>query len=437
MEPPPTTASRPRRAEREGLFALGQKRAFLIESVRGRRRAVATEGWGPPRGLQPMLLGLAAPAAAQAPTGSAAVGSGPSARGPSAVGARRQRRPGPEFMEEGPRLQGPPRSSQTPRASSRLAKGKRARRKARAAAAAWTGSPARGDRGSGRGSSPASSGGGSSRQSSRASDLERLTAHLEASPRLDAVADAPLEGQLASLRGHREKAAAEQARHKEAELTPADRLRRAANLASKAERKAAAARRALEAADQAVASAERAVQAAGDQLEEAEERRAEARERLAELETAAAAAKSEQERMQIFEADLQAVRGLFLQLRTLPSARQTGNFADAWRSTMQQLEAVDWRFADRDSSSGVSTREHTYDSSPLDVDEDSDVELMGELAPASERGQAERRGSAAGVWPQVPRSALQELMAEASDLGPLATAPPSRAAAPGGRLHQL
>ncbi|CAK0877273.1 unnamed protein product [Prorocentrum cordatum] len=104
---------------------------------------------------------------------------------------------------------------------------------------------------------------------------------------------------------------------------------------------------------------------------------------------------------------------------------------------MQQLEAVEGRFADRDSSSGAPTRERTCDSSPLDVDEDSDVELMGELVPASERGQAERRGSAAGVWLQVPRSVLQQLVAEASDLGPLAIVPSSRAAAPGGGLHQL
>ncbi|CAK0814478.1 unnamed protein product, partial [Prorocentrum cordatum] len=106
-------------------------------------------------------------------------------------------------------------------------------------------------------------------------------------------------------------------------LSRAAKLRREANSASKAERKAASARRAFEEASQAVGDAEAELQAAQEKLVLAEEQRQSAKERLTNLEAAAAEARDNQERHHVSGDDLAAMRGLFVQLRTLLCRRLT------------------------------------------------------------------------------------------------------------------
>ncbi|CAK0795597.1 unnamed protein product, partial [Prorocentrum cordatum] len=145
----------------------------------------------------------------------------------------------------------------------------------------------------------------------------------------------PQQGKGSRSRGHqpcpiRPRAAALVA-DKETGLSPAARLRKAANTVGEAERKAAGARTAL--------------QAAHDRLEDAELRQREVQERLIELEEEARKAKTSQERLRVSDSDLEAMRGFFLQLRTLPTAHSAGNFARAWELTMQHLQAVEWMLA--------------------------------------------------------------------------------------------
>ena len=138
--------------------------------------------------------------------------------------------------------------------------------------------------------------------------------------------------------------------------------------------------------------------------------------------------------------DLEAVRGLFAQLRKLPTAHEAGNFTDAWQITMQQLDAVEATLPLAQESPVQAPRQRWGDRrAPIDggaVDSDSDVEL-GEVQPAEERGQAERRGPARGGWPKVKAAAGLELAEEgrleAADVGPLATAAPGHAAAAASR----
>eukprot|EP00959_Pyramimonas_sp_CCMP1952_P339790 7116019-Pyramimonas_sp.AAC.1 len=69
---------------------------------------------------------------------------------------------------------------------------------------------------------------------------------------------------------------------------------------------------------------------------------------------------------------------------------------------MQQLQAVEGRFADRESSPGSSARERWGGSCPTDGGEtgsDSDLETAGGMAPAAERGQAERQPRGGALAP--------------------------------------
>ncbi|CAK0900890.1 unnamed protein product, partial [Prorocentrum cordatum] len=223
-------------------------------------------------------------------------------------------------------------------------KGKRGRRKARAVAGPLAACASDSGEGSSSHGGKGKAGGGS-QQASRLVELQRAIEHLGAFPSLGGHGDECVAERLAALRAKKQEAAAAQAADKEAAMSPATRLRRAANTASKVERKAAGTRRTMEAADAAVAEEEAAVQAAADQLEDTEDRRAEARERLVALEEKAAAAKATHERLQVPAGDLEAMRGLFLQLRTLPLAHLAGNFARAWELTMQRLQAVEGMFA--------------------------------------------------------------------------------------------
>ncbi|CAK0788408.1 unnamed protein product [Prorocentrum cordatum] len=266
------------------------------------------------------------------------------------------------------------------------------------------------------------------RKGSRLAELERAIAHLEACSSLGGEGDAFAAERPAARRAKKDRAAADLARDKGPARQSVGRRPHA---------------KALEAADAAVAAAEEAAQAAADRLAEAEERRTKAREKVADLEEEAAAAMIKQERLQVSQDGLQAVRGLFFQLRTFPTARQAGNIAGAWRSTTQQLQAVEGQFADRESSPATSARERWSDACPVDggeLDSDSDLDLAGGAAPAAERWQVERPPPASGPRSRVPRSAVRELVAEARDPGPVTTVPSGHAAAAAGeklQSHQL
>jgi len=317
----------------------------------------------------------------------------------------------------------------------RPGKGKQGRRKARGAAAAAADAA---------GEAADSGGDGSSRQSrvtsSRLAELQKAIAHAEAAPRLGGESDQLQEQQLELLRAQRDVEAAAAAEGKEAGLTRAAKLRREAASASKNERQVAKARRALQEADQAKEEAEAGIEAAHAQLEQAEEQRQAAQERLDNLEAVAAAARDSQESRPVSSDDLQAVRGLFVQLRTLPTAHTAGNFTDAWQVTMQQLAAIEALLPLAQEAPVQAPRQRWGDRrAPIDgdgLDSDSDVEL-GEPQPAEERGQAERRGPAKGGWPKVQsaagRALAEEGRLEAADLGPLATAAPGPAAAAASR----
>ncbi|CAK0884390.1 unnamed protein product, partial [Prorocentrum cordatum] len=281
-------------------------------------------------------------------------------------------------------------------------------------------------------------GGGGSEQASRLAEPQRAIDHLEAFPSLGGDGDEFAAERPAALRAKKGQASAAQAADKEAGMMPAGRLRRAANAVSKAERKAAGARRAMEVADAAVAEAEAAAQAAADRLEGAEDRKTEARERRAALEEEAAAAKATQERLQVSAGDLEATR-VFLQLCTLPAAHSAGNFARACELTAQQLQAAERMFSLQEPAVEKQPRERWGDCCPIEggaIDSDSHAELEVDVQPTAERGQAERRGPAAGPWPRVPQGAVRELVAEASDVGPLATAPAGNSAAAGGAMQR-
>ncbi|CAK0821410.1 unnamed protein product, partial [Prorocentrum cordatum] len=177
-----------------------------------------------------------------------------------------------------------------------------------------------------------------------------------------------------------------------------------ANSASKTERKAAGARGALGDAT-ATVEAEAALQKAHAKLEQAEQRK-------------------QEELQQVSEGDLEAMRGLLLQLRRLPTARPAGNFARAWELTMEQLQAVDEMFAPQEPAAPKRPRARWGGCCPVDggaVASDSDADLELDSQPAAERGQAGRRPAAAGPRPRVAPSAVQELAAAAADAGPLAT----------------
>ncbi|CAK0825122.1 unnamed protein product [Prorocentrum cordatum] len=138
----------------------------------------------------------------------------------------------------------------------------------------------------------------------------------------------------------------------------------------------------------------------------------------------------------VSERDLEAMRGLFVQLRTLPTAHTGGSFARAWEGTMEQLAAVEALFFAPESKAQLQQRERRGDSCPLDggaVDSDSDADLL-EPQPAEERGQAARRGPAAGGWTKVAPGLISSPATEAADLGPLATVTLVAAEAQGRRI---
>ena len=316
----------------------------------------------------------------------------------------------------------------------RPGRGKKGRRKARGAAAAATDAA---------GEAADSGGDGSSRQgraaSSRLAVLQEAIAHAEAAPRLGGESEQLQDQQLELLRAQRDEEAAAAAEGKEAGLTRAAKLRREAASASRNERQVAKARRALQEADQAKEEAEAAIEAAHAKLELAEEQRQTAQERLDNLEAVAAEARESQESRPVSIDDLQAVRGLFVQLRTLPTAHTAGNFTDAWQVTMEQLAAIEALLPPPQEEPVQTPRQRWGDRRPpIDgdgLDSDSDVELVEQ--PAEERGQAERRGPAKGGWPKVQSAAGRALAEagrlEAADLGPLAAAAAAPATAAASR----
>ncbi|CAK0794235.1 unnamed protein product, partial [Prorocentrum cordatum] len=99
------------------------------------------------------------------------------------------------------------------------------------------------------------------------------------------------------------------------------------------------------------------------------------------------------------------------------------------------LQAVEGLFALQETAAEKKPRDRRGDCCPIDggaIGSDSAAEREVEAQPAAARGQAERRGPAAGPWQRVPQSAVRELAAEASDAGPLATVFTGSTAAAGG-----
>ncbi|CAK0906692.1 unnamed protein product, partial [Prorocentrum cordatum] len=265
-------------------------------------------------------------------------------------------------------------------------------------------------------------------------ELQKAIEYLEAFPAPSGLGVAHVDEQLVPLRAQRDAAAAALAADREAGLSRAAKLRREAYSVSRAEKKAAGARRALVDAAKAVADAEAELQEAQEKRVRAEEQQSAAQERFNSLEAAAAQARDGQERA-VSERDLEATRGLFVQLRTLPTAHTAGNFARAWESMMEQLAAVEALFSAPECKTQLQQRERWGDSCPLDggaVGSDSDIDLLEPL-PAEERGQAARRGPAAGGWTKVAPGLVSSLAAEAADLGPLATVTPVAVEAQGRR----
>eukprot|EP00959_Pyramimonas_sp_CCMP1952_P295488 6180263-Pyramimonas_sp.AAC.1 len=92
---------------------------------------------------------------------------------------------------------------------------------------------------------------------------------------------------------------------------------------------------------------------------------------------------------------------------------------------MEQLAAVEALLTGPECKVPPLQRERWGDSCPLDggaVDSDSNMDLL-EPQPAEGRGQAARRGPAAGGWTKVAPGLVRALEAEAADPVPLATAP--------------
>ncbi|CAK0828959.1 unnamed protein product [Prorocentrum cordatum] len=218
------------------------------------------------------------------------------------------------------------------------------------------------------------------------SELQRAIEHLEAFPSPGGGGDEFVAERLADLRAQKEEAAAALAADKEAGLSPAARLRKAANTASKAERKAAGARKALAAATSEASEAEATLQAAHDRLEDAELCQREAQDHPTAVEEEAANAKASQER---------------LRTRTIPTAHSVGNFARALELTTQQLQAEEEMLVLQEPEATARPRKRWGDSCLLDggdIDSDSDIDLGPPAQPAAERGQAQRRPPAAGPW---------------------------------------
>ncbi|CAK0828082.1 unnamed protein product [Prorocentrum cordatum] len=294
----------------------------------------------------------------------------------------------------------------------RPGKGKKGRRRARAVAAAATASAAGSDAGA-----PAGQGGGADSYASGClAKLQRDIKYLEGYPCLSGGSAGFVEEQLVALRAQRDVLAAALAADKQASLSRAAKLRREAHTASRAEKKLA------------VADAEADLQAAHEKLAQAEEQHKAAKERFDTLESALAEAGHEC--LQVTEVDLAAMRGLFVQLRTLPSAQTTGNLARAWEFTMQQMSAVQAMLPLAQSSPVPPARESWSDSCPLDggeVDPASDVDLV-ETQPSVERGRLGRRPPASEAWAKVSPGPVRELAEEAADVDPLATVPSVAAA---------
>ncbi|CAK0862967.1 unnamed protein product, partial [Prorocentrum cordatum] len=174
----------------------------------------------------------------------------------------------------------------------------------------------------------------------------RAIGHLDAFPSLGGGGGKFAAERLADLGAQTGEAAAALAADKDVGLSPAARLRKAANTAGKAERKAALARKVLAAATSEVSEAEAALQAAHDRLEDAELRQGEARDRLTALEEEAEG--------------------------------ESGNFAGAWGHTMQQLQAVEDMLAFQESDASARPRKRWGDYCPEGggaIDSDADIEL--------------------------------------------------------------
>ena len=185
-----------------------------------------------------------------------------------------------------------------------------------------------------------------------------------------------------------------------------------------------------------MAEAEQAVQLAHDQMQQADQKKQEAKARLDALEEEAALARGQQQ--QVSPGDMQALWGLFSQLRALPTARAE-NFSSSWASTMQQLQAVEDMFTKEEGQARPNPRERWGDSCPMDdpvlVDTDSDVDPPELEQPAADRGQAARQGAAAGPWKQPQPRLVRELAAAAADGRPPAARTRSRSAGVGGGVQ--
>ena len=234
---------------------------------------------------------------------------------------------------------------------------------------------------------------------------------------------------LVQLRAERDEALAEEAADKEAGLSRAARLRREANSATKSERKVAGARKAFNEAVAEVEQATEHLQKAHDWLEQVEAKKQAAEQRLTDLEADAQEARERQERPRAPADAGELLHGLFLQMRHLEAAYDAGNFATAWAATLEQVDAVEELLevqAAPTAAEAPAARQAWAESCPMEHDFDDDPAELAAPQPAAERGQAERRGAAAGAWPRggrVQRHLVQELAAEGADVAPLCSGP--------------
>ncbi|CAK0852347.1 unnamed protein product, partial [Prorocentrum cordatum] len=234
--------------------------------------------------------------------------------------------------------------------------------------------------------------------------IERLRATVE---RLEALQAGPPDGvdscftdvaanQLEAKRAELASAQQEAAEQKASAMTRFALLHKEASAISKVQPQKA--QDELAALDGEVGEASRALQV----FEEAAREEAEARRRQRAAEWAGAS----------------HVPGLLTQLDKLPEAWGSSNFEVAWAAIRTQVEAVRAQLAVHPSASERAPR---AESCPVGEISSDDSELAGGSGPwqpqaAAERGQAERRGSALGGWPQVSQACKKELVAEAADL---------------------